>query len=93
MSNNWSQLSPKLVICSMLQKQRSALLTNPLSTSIAAGLPAPPRTAADTMAHSSGAAISSQSRPAANMVADLPKTTNVVASITPCIAGWDSVEP
>uniref|UniRef100_A0A915I4G5 Retrotransposon gag domain-containing protein n=1 Tax=Romanomermis culicivorax TaxID=13658 RepID=A0A915I4G5_ROMCU len=57
------------------------------------GLPAPPRSAADTTAHSLGAAASSRSTPAANMVADLAKTTNVAASVVPCIVGWDFMKP
>uniref|UniRef100_A0A915IDI8 Uncharacterized protein n=1 Tax=Romanomermis culicivorax TaxID=13658 RepID=A0A915IDI8_ROMCU len=56
-------------------------------------LSAPSRSAADTMAHSSGAAASSQSTHAAHMLPDLPRTTNVAASIRPCIVGWDSMEP
>uniref|UniRef100_A0A915IXF2 Uncharacterized protein n=1 Tax=Romanomermis culicivorax TaxID=13658 RepID=A0A915IXF2_ROMCU len=52
------------------------------------GLPAPLRSAAHTRA-----CRFLPTNTAANMVASLPKTANVAASITPCIVGWDSTEP
>uniref|UniRef100_A0A915IRY3 Peptidase A2 domain-containing protein n=1 Tax=Romanomermis culicivorax TaxID=13658 RepID=A0A915IRY3_ROMCU len=57
------------------------------------GLQTPLRSAADTTAHSSNAAASSQLTPAANMVAASPRTPNIAASVAPCIVGWDSMEP
>uniref|UniRef100_A0A915HW82 Peptidase A2 domain-containing protein n=1 Tax=Romanomermis culicivorax TaxID=13658 RepID=A0A915HW82_ROMCU len=56
-------------------------------------LPAPRRSAADTTAHSSGPAISSQSKPDTNMVAAWLMTANTAMGIRPCIVGWDSTKP